>query len=648
MTKPLRALIVEDSEDDAALLLRELRRGGYEPTHARVETAETMRAELSGHPWDIVLSDFSMPQFDAFDALALLRSTGLDLPFIIVSGTIGEDRAVAAMRAGANDYVLKGNLTRLVPAVERELEQAKQRRVRRQTDDELRHARAVEARLGRLLDESSDEIHVLDAETLRFIQTNAGARRNLGYTEDELSRMTPVDLQSESTAADTVALLEPLRSGKSDRLRVEAFQRRKDGSTYPVEVRVQYVASEEPPVFVTIAQDITERRALESQLRQAQKMEAIGQLAAGIAHDFNNMLTAIRGYSELIRRSLPTGDEQSRADIDQVILAADRATVLTRQLLAFGRRQILQPEVVAPASIVEGIAPMLRRLLGEHIELATHTATDLWRVKVDPGQLEQVIVNLAVNAADAMPDGGKLTIELTDVELGPAYAATHAEVTPGPHVLLAVSDTGVGMDPATQAHIFEPFFTTKEPGKGTGMGLATVYGIVRQSGGSIYVYSEPGRGTTFRIYLPRVTAEPTAVVTDSIAARPSLVGIETILLVEDESAVRGFARRTLEEQGYTVLEAADGAEALAVAASHVGPIALLVTDVIMPGLQGHQLAEQLTAARPGLRTLYVSGFTENSVLHHGMPEHGMAFLPKPFSSEALGGAVRRVLDGQAG
>ena len=648
MTKALRALIVEDSEDDAALLLRELRRGGYDPTHARVETAETMRAELSAHPWDIVLSDFSMPQFDAFDALALLRDTGLDLPFIIVSGTIGEDRAVAAMQAGAHDYVLKGNLARLVPAVERELEQAGQRRARRQADDELRHARAAEARLGRLLDESSDEIHVFDAETLRFVQLNAGARRNLGYSDDDLSQMTAVDIQSEYTAEDFVALLQPLRSSNLDQLRLETDQRRKDGSSYPVEVRLQYVASEEPPVFVTIAQDITERRALESQLLHAQKMEAIGQLAGGIAHDFNNLLTAIRGYSELLRPNLPIGDEQSRADIDQVILAADRAAALTRQLLAFGRRQVLQPRVLDPAHLVEDLAPMLRRLLGEHIELTTRIAPGLGRVQVDPSQLEQVVVNLAVNARDAMPDGGQLTFELGNVELDADYSAAHPEATPGHHVLFAVSDTGIGMDAATQAHIFEPFFTTKAPGQGTGMGLATVYGIVKQSGGSIYVYSEPGHGSTFKIYLPRVFKESVAVLADAVAARSSLSGTETILLVEDDPAVRSFSCRTLEAYGYTILEAASGAEALPIAASHVGPIALLVTDVVMPGLQGHQLAELLTAARPGLRVLYVSGFTDGSVINHGVPEHGMAFLPKPFSTDALGGAVRRVLDGPHG
>jgi CheY-like chemotaxis protein len=277
-----------------------------------------------------------------------------------------------------------------------------------------------------------------------------------------------------------------------------------------------------------------------------------------------------------------------------------------------------------------------------------HTAPGLGSVKVDPSQLEQVIVNLAVNARDAMPDGGKLIIELGNVEFDAAYVSSHSVAVPGPYVLLAVSDTGVGMDAETRAYIFQPFFTTKEQGQGTGMGLATVYGIVKQSGGFIYVYSEPGRGTTFRIYLPRVAEDRPAAGAETPAARPSSSGTETILLVEDEPAVRSFARRTLEEQGYFVLEAASGADALSIVASHADPIALLVTDIIMPGLQGYQLAKQLAAGRPELRVLYVSGFTENSVIHHGVPDDGVAFLAKPFSTDALGEAVRRVLDGQAG
>jgi two-component system cell cycle sensor histidine kinase/response regulator CckA len=451
----------------------------------------------------------------------------------------------------------------------------------------------------------------------------------------------------ESVPAITAAVQDAIERGTPYDLELELIT----ATGRRISVRTTGAATIEQGRTVKIGgafQDITQRKLLEDQLRQAQRLEAVGQLAGGIAHDFNNLLTAIRGYAELVRRNLPTGDEKNRADIDQVIGAADRAGGLIRQLLAFSRRQVLQPQVLDPAQVVDGLTPLLRRLLGEHVELTTPVAPDLGHIKVDPSQLEQVVVNLAVNAADAMPDGGKLTIELSNVELNAAYVAAHVEAVPGPYVLLAVSDTGTGMDAETRARAFEPFFTTKEVGKGTGMGLATVYGIVKQSGGSLYVYSEPGHGTTFRIYLPRVAQEPSGAVPEALATRPSSSGTEIILLVEDEPAVRSFARRTLEEQGYTVLEAAGGAEALAIAASHAGPIALLLTDVVMPGLQGHQLAEQLTTARPELRVLYISGFTENSVIHHGVPDHGVAFLAKPFGADALAGAVRAALDRQPG
>ena len=389
-------------------------------------------------------------------------------------------------------------------------------------------------------------------------------------------------------------------------------------------------------------QDITEQHRLEDQLRQAQRLEAVGQLAGGIAHDFNNLLTAIRGYAELLQRSLPASDA-NRADAEQILLAADRAASLTRQLLAFGRRQVLQPRVLDPADVVAGVAPMLRRLLGEHIELVTHAAPDGGRVEVDPSQFEQVVVNLAVNARDAMPDGGTLTIETSNVELDADYVAVHPEVSPGPYLALTVSDTGTGMDEATKARIFEPFFTTKEQGKGTGMGLATVYGIVKQSGGSIYVYSEPDRGSSFKIYLPRIEEEVAADAgADAPAAAPT--GSETILLVEDNEAVRAFATRVLAQQGYVVIQAAQGVEALALAEAGGDMIDLLLTDVIMPGLQGHELAEQLAARQPGLRVLYISGFTENSVIRHGVVDQGIAFLPKPFTAEALSRAVRQALD----
>jgi hypothetical protein len=519
----------------------------------------------------------------------------------------------------------------------------------------LEQASKSEGRYRGLLEAAPDAMVVVNGAG-EIVLLNLQAEKQFGYHRDELVGQAVTNIIPEGFAERLIA--DDLRSA-ADALAqqigtgIELVALRKDDTEFPIEIMLSPLQGAEGILVTAAIRDITARKAaeaqlvrIEAQLSQSQRLEAVGQLAGGIAHDFNNLLTAIRGYSELAQRGLEE-DDPRRSDIDEVIANADRAAALTRQLLAFSRNQVLQPQVLDPAAIVESIVPMLCRLLGEHVELASHQAPGLGCITVDPSQLEQVIVNLAVNARDAMPDGGKLTIELSNVEFDPAYMASHPGAVPGPYLLLAVSDTGIGMDEETRVRIFEPFFTTKESGHGTGMGLATVYGIVKQSGGFIYVYSEPGHGTTFRIYLPRVTEERPAAVTENPAVRPSSSGTETILLVEDEPAVRGFARRTLEDHGYIVLEAASGADALSIVASHAGPIALLVTDVVMPGLQGHQLAEQLAAARPEIRTLYVSGFTESSVIHHGVPDHGVAFLPKPFSAETLSRAVRRVIDGQA-
>ena len=509
--------------------------------------------------------------------------------------------------------------------------------------DDLRHARAAEARLGRLLDESSNEIYVFDAETLRFVQTNASARHNLGYSEEELSRMTPTDLQSEFTTDAVAALLEPLRAGERDEARLETVQRRKDGSTYPVEVRLQLARSEDPPVFVAIVQNVTERHQLEGQLRQAQKMEAIGHLAGGIAHDFNNLLTAISGYAQLLASDLDPADER-RADVEQILDASDRAARLTRQLLAFSRRQVLHPEVLDLNAIVRGIDALLRPLIGDTIVLTVALDPELGRVRADPSQLEQVIMNLVTNARDAMPSGGRLTIETTNVELDSTYVASHADSQSGPHVMLAVSDTGVGMDAATMARLFEPFFTTKGPGKGTGLGLATTYGIVKQSGGNIWVYSEPGRGTTFKVHLPRVEGDGRAGETAGRRVSETPVGgTEVVLLVEDDAEVRALAETILARHGYTVLSAPNGSAALEVA-SAADSIALLVTDVIMPGLRGPELAERLVALRPGLRVLYISGYAAEAVGDHDFLAPGANYLDKPFTPDALARTVRAILD----
>src|SRR5216117_2458329 len=383
--------------------------------------------------------------------------------------------------------------------------------------------------------------------------------------------------------------------------------------------------------------DVTEQRHLEEQFRQSQKMEAVGQLAGGIAHDFNNLLTAILGNTQLLLRELPPGDSM-HDDVEEIRKASERAASLTRQLLAYSRRQMLQPEVLDLNVVMAEMDKMLRRLIGEHIDLVAVFAPDLGRVRADPNQIEEVIVNLAVNARDAMPDGGKLTIATANVDLDETFAQAHLGSVPGSYAMLSVTDTGVGMDATVRAHLFEPFFTTKEVGKGTGLGLATVYGIVKQSDGYISVYSEVGRGTSFKIYLPRIDT-PAPIQASPPKDRPDR-GTETILVVEDEPAVLSLSRRALEAQGYVVLAASDASDAMRVVERHGGTIHLLLTDVVMPGLSGRELADRLATRRPGIRVLYMSGYPGDAVVQHGALPHGSAFLQKPFSPDGLARKVK--------
>jgi PAS domain S-box-containing protein len=468
-----------------------------------------------------------------------------------------------------------------------------------------------------------------------------------------LVAMLGCDSQSELTGRNLANLYADSQEWFSVADKLRASQRfnnlvadwkRKDGSAISVRLSGRKIHDEDDNTFFELfAEDITERRALELQLRQAQKMEAIGRLAGGIAHDFNNLLMVISGYCEfLLERIGP--DPAVRGPAQEIANAASRATALTRQLLAFSRKQMLMPRVFDVNSVVTENLKMLTRLIGEDIELVMVPGSPLGMVKADAGQIEQVIMNLAVNARDAMPQGGKLTIETANVSCDEGYARLHAPTVPGEYVMIAISDTGSGMDAETQNHIFEPFFTTKGP-KGTGLGLSTVYGIVKQSGGYIWVYSEAGKGTTFKVYLPRVdqTGEP-AVPELTQAARQAARGHETILLVEDEATVRRLAREYLELQGYSVLEASDGAAALQISRVQKGPIHLLLTDVIMPGMTGRELATQLAKSRPDMKVMYMSGYTENAIGHNGMLDAGIVLLQKPFSLPTLRTKVREVLD----
>ena len=421
------------------------------------------------------------------------------------------------------------------------------------------------------------------------------------------------------------------------------------GARDELEIRVRERTADLIKANELLQAEITERKqaeqekeALEEQFRQSQKMEAIGSLAGGVAHDFNNLLTIIKGNSQLSLTEMKA-DDPLRENIEEIDKASDRAATLTRQLLAFGRRQILEMRVLDLNTTLRDLEKMLRRIIGEDVELVTFMAEDLGNVKADPGQVEQVIMNLAVNARDAMPKGGKLTIETANVGLDKEYARKHISVKPGSYVMLSISDTGIGMAPEVKGRIFEPFFTTKEKGKGTGLGLSTVYGIIKQSGGDIWVYSEPSQGTTFKIYFPRVD-EPLDEVGKKGVEGELPRGNETILLVEDGEEVRKLAAQVLRKQGYKVLEASHGNDALLVCKQHEGPIQLMVTDVVMPGMSGCELAENLLSLYPEMKALYMSGYTDNTIAHHGILEPGLHYIQKPFSVEGLAIKVREVLD----
>jgi two-component system cell cycle sensor histidine kinase/response regulator CckA len=475
---------------------------------------------------------------------------------------------------------------------------------------------------------------VYDPDTLSFLAVNEAAVRLYGYAREEFLRMTIKDIRP---VTDVPELLKSLK-GTSRRSDGPWRHLKKDGSTLAVTVSSSEIRFRGTPARLVLATDMTEKTRLEAQLLQAQKMEAVGRLAGGVAHDFNNLLGVITGYSEMIRKDLERHHPVQKR-VDQIEKAAQRAAALTRQLLAFSRKEVHQPKVLDLNEVVADVDKMLQRLIGEDIELVVSAGADLLNVRADPGQIEQVIVNLVVNARDAMPQGGQVTIETASTFLDETYARTHAEVSPGPYVMLAVSDTGHGMDTETLSHIFEPFFTTKEESKGTGLGLATVFGIVKQSGGHISVYSEPGHGTTFKIYLPGVEDEKAAV--EGVISAPLPQGTETILLVEDAEALRVMIRELLETAGYLVLESSDPEEALGRLRVHQGPVDLVLTDVVMPRMSGPDLVGNVRKVRPGIRALYMSGYTNEAIGRHGVLEQGTQFLQKPFTSEAL---LRKIME----
>lgn len=491
-----------------------------------------------------------------------------------------------------------------------------------------------------LFEMSPEPAWLVERDTLRFLDINREAIARYGYSREEFLGMRLSDLHAPEEAE---RLRETIRKERREPETCEARQIRKNGSTIDVELLMRHLRYGGKPAVLIVPRDCGRKRQMEDQLRQAQRMEAVGMLAGGIAHDFNNLLTIINGYTQLLLIAVPESDA-SRSALDQIMKAGERAAELTRQLLTFSRRQAVRPRALDLNGAVTSMATMLRRLIGEHIELRIVAGSDLGSVHADPSQIEQVIMNLAVNARDAMSErGGTLVIETGNAELDDQYAGKHLAVKPGSYVMLAVTDTGHGMDAETRGRLFEPFFTTKGQGRGTGLGLSTVYGIIKQSGGSVEVYSEPEMGTTVKVYLPRadqpaIAGEPQA--TPQAASR----GSETILVAEDEEAVRKLVCATLERAGYRVMVAASGEEAVKQAAAHPERIDLLITDMVMPHMGGRELAPILQAARPGLRVLYISGYTDGAMSEAFALQHDGQFLQKPFTPSMLAAKVRQILD----
>ncbi|HEY8851497.1 MAG TPA: response regulator [Gemmatimonadaceae bacterium] len=765
----IRVLLIEDSEADADLIVHAITRGHPSAYFDWAVSRKQFTELLAANDYDVVIADYRLPDWTGMEALRELRHLRLDVPLILVTGELGDERAVECVKAGAADYVLKtGNLARLPIAVTRAIEENRARNESRRSQQLIeqaqQQAREQEERFLQLAETIDEVFFVMDAhnrETLyinpayertwgrscqslydnpqsfvepvpagdrerlieymdrisrgeqagkleyRIIQPNGNVRwllahavpiRNqhgevyriggvaLDITESREAQIAVEEIAERlqkltETSFDAIDITEdgiiqeanrgylkmfgydrmeeviglPVTDFVGDASRAEVEERlannvegtyelegrRKDGKKLLLEATARTHVTRGRTVRITALRDMTERRALEDQFRQAQKMEAVGRLAGGVAHDFNNLLTVILSYTDMLIEGVSPKDPRVE-DLSEIRKAAVAAASLTRQLLAFSRQQVIEPRLVNLNDVVESSEKMLRRLIGEDIEVQTTLSSVPLTVMIDPGQLEQVMMNLAVNARDAMPTGGKLTLETANVTLDAEYARDHWPVTPGNFAMLAVSDIGCGMDEQTRALMFEPFFTTKAAGQGTGLGLATVYGIVKQSNGFIYVYSEPGKGTSFKIYFPLL--EQTA---DQYAAKPSLEtprgGAETILLAEDATAVRVAARQILERLGYTVLEAANGTDALTTA-QNGNKIDLLLTDVVMPEMSGRELVDRFAKLRPNTKVLFMSGYTDDAIVRHGVLRPGTAYLQKPFSPDTLARKVREVLD----
>jgi two-component system, cell cycle sensor histidine kinase and response regulator CckA len=648
-----RVLIVDDERHNRQLLELMLAPEGYVLLTAA--SGEEALAMVADQPPDIILLDIMMPAMDGYQVAGKIKRNPAtkNIPIIILTVMDDHNAKMLGLNAGAEDF-----LTKPVDRAELCVRVRNLVRLKEYGDYHDKYSQLLEvevdSRAAELVESERLYRSTFDAAPLgivhmgldgEWLRVNLRLCDLLGYSRAELQSVAVYALVQPEEVVGEAEALEKMGAGTLDCHTIDEKRYRRRGGNFMwgrVSMSVHRDEDGKARHFILIIDDITERRTLEARVRQASKMDSIGRLAAGVAHDFNNLLSVVLSYSEILAEDLKDGHPM-RAGLEEIRGAGLRAVDLTRQLLTFSRQQVLQPKVVDLSGIITGVENMLRRLIGEDVELTANSDPALGKVMVDPGQMEQLIVNLAVNARDAMPSGGRLTIETADVILDPSYASEHVGVIPGPHVMLTVSDSGTGMDQATQARMFEPFFTTKEAGKGTGLGLATVFEVVRQSGGTIWVESAPHKGTTFKIYFPTVNRVVLKSAPPPALDVRTLHGSETILLVEDEDGVRKLARTILRKYGYNVLEAQSGGDAFLLCEQHAATIHLLLTDMVMPRMSGRQLAERLAPLRPGMKVLYMSGYTDDAFVRQGIADSTIAFIQKPITPEALTRKVRETL-----
>ncbi|MFZ0213696.1 MAG: response regulator [Candidatus Acidiferrales bacterium] len=638
--RPIRLLVVEDDSADAELSRRALEKEGFTVQADVVWQTEDFKKMISEHAYDIVLADYHLPGWSGVDALAVIQRFGLDLPLILVTGKLGEEKAVECIKLGVSDYVLKHQLSRLPMAVRHALDQKAIR------EERASSAKALEQSASDfqfLFAKNPIPMMVMDRETLCYLEVNDATIKQYGYSREEFLALCAPDIR---TADEAERLTEFLRKDTSELSNAGIWHHRvKDGRVIDVEIMMHAMDFKGKTALLIAALDITEKRALENQLRQAQKFEAIGQLAGGIAHDFNNMLGAILGWVELGVEESP-GQELLQSYFRKIQHQADRAAALTRQLLAFARRQTLEPRNIDLNVAVRDVTGLLSKVIGSNIEITLNLAANLPAVRADSTQAGQVIMNLCLNARDAMPQGGQLEIHTAAVEVDEAMCHCHKDAKPGAYARLGVRDTGTGMDAATLERIFEPFFTTKEIGKGTGLGLATVYGIVKQHNGFMEVKSKIGCGTEFSLFFPVCEQDEPA----EEKTKPRSVirrGQETVLIVEDHEGLREIDSATLAALGYTIRIARDGEEAVKEFHAHRSEIALVLLDVVLPKLSGPNVYAHINAESPDIPVVFVTGYSADTEILRTVREKGLPFLQKPYSPRDLAQKIRDTLDRNA-